>query len=90
MNNEKLSMQIYNKACASLNADLKKCAFDQEMIKCCIHDFNDIVKVALLVKDGYIKKAFNKAFDMDTAARDDIHENFWKLREKLDREEFDC
>lgn len=84
MNYEKLAMQIYNKACNSLQADLKKWAFDQEMIKHCIYDFNDVIKVAILVKDGHIKKAFNKAFNMDTAAREDIHENFWKLRDQFD------
>jgi hypothetical protein len=82
MNYEKLALKIYKKACVGLEEDLKKFPLDQDMIKMFLGDFSDVLKIALLVENGKIKKALNHARNMDTAARDDIHEDFWKLQEK--------
>ncbi len=82
MNYEKLATKIYVKACNDLSIDLKKFPLDQEMIKMFLGDFSDIVKICVLVDGGKIKKALNHARNMDTAARDDIHSDFWKLQEK--------
>ena len=87
MNYEKLAMKIYNRACSELSGDLKKFPLDKEMVDMFVSDFLDTVKIAILVENGKIKKAFNHAIGMDTAAREDIHEDFWKLHDKLRAEE---
>ncbi len=57
-----------------------------DMLHIFLDDAKDMVRVSHYLVEGQVKKAANKAWSMDTAARDELPPSFWNMveREGLD------
>jgi hypothetical protein len=82
MNKKALANKVRKEAQSSFTKSINRFKDDMSMVKMFASDLVDTYEVANLIEEGDVLKAAKKAWDMDTAARDEIHQDFWAEVEK--------